>query len=70
MADRKATPRVAGKPQPATSDKTQGADKAAVKDRKASPGNRYSDGRTPASEGNDPGHAAGRTFIRRTAGRK
>jgi hypothetical protein len=70
MANRKSTPRVAGKPQPATTDKTQGSGKAAVKDRKASPGNRYSDEQAPTAEGNDPSHAAGRTLVRKTPGHK
>jgi hypothetical protein len=70
MPTRKPSPRVAGQPQPATTDKTQGPAKSAVKDRKASTGNRYSEVDAPTAEGNDPSLVAGRTVVRKVPDKK
>lgn len=57
--------RTATSPQPATTRKKIDAEDAAVKDRKASPGDRYADTDAPGAEGNDPSHLAGKTFTRK-----
>ncbi len=59
--------RIATPPRPETTGKDSHPDDSAVKDRKASRGDRYAnpEKQSPGAEGNDPSHLAGRTFTRR-----
>lgn len=65
MTTDKPEERIAKPPQPATTMKATKADSVAVKDRKASSGDRYADSDAPGAEGNDPSHLAGKTFTRK-----
>lgn len=65
MTTKKPPRRVAGKPQPATTEKSHQPDRSGIRDRKAATGGRYADGRKGAAEGNDPSLTAGRTITRK-----